>query len=86
MLRALPSYALRLLPLLIPLALGACAQISSSETTPSSQLLRDYDKTLTTSEQKAVISDLEAAQAKAHGEKSPEPTGSTGAKSAQTQD
>src|SRR4029079_3958991 len=87
MLRALPSYASRLLALLIPLGLAACADtISSSEVTPSSELLKEYDKTLTKSEQKAAISDLEAAQAKARGETSPESTGATGAKSAQTQD
>ena len=87
MLRALPSYALRLWALLIPLGLAACADtISSSEVTPSSQLLKEYDKTLTKSEQKAAISDLEAAQAKARGEASPESTGATGAKSAETQD
>jgi hypothetical protein len=85
--RALPSYALHLFALLIPLGLAACADtISSSEVTPSSQLLKEYDKTLTKSEQKAAISDLEAAQAKARGEASPESTGTTGAKSAQTQD
>ena len=85
--RALPSYALRLMTLLVPLGLAACADtISSSEVTPSSELLKEYDKTLTKSEQKAAISDLEAAQAKAHGEASPESTGATGAKSAQTQD
>ena len=84
---ALPSYALRLLAMLVPLGLAACADtISSSEVTPSSQLLKEYDKTLTKSEQKAAISDLEAAQAKARGEASPESTGATGAKSAQTQD
>jgi hypothetical protein len=87
MLRALPSHALRLLTLLIPLGLAACADtISPSEVTPSSQLLKEYDKTLTKSEQKAAISDLEAAQAKARGEASPESTGATGAKPAQTQD
>jgi hypothetical protein len=87
MLRTLPSHALRLLALLIPLGLGACADtISSSEVTPSSQLLKEYDRTLTKSEQKAAISDLEAAQAKAHGEVSAEPTDSTSGKSAQTQD
>ena len=86
MLRTLPSFALRLLALLVPLGLGACADtISSSEVTPSSQLLKDYDKTLTKAEQKAAISELEAAQAKARGEASPEPTGSTGAKSAEKQ-
>jgi hypothetical protein len=87
MLRALPSFTSRLLALLIPLGLAACADtISSSEVTPSSELLKEYDKTLTKSEQKAAISDLEAAQAKARGEASPESTGTTGAKSAQTQD
>jgi hypothetical protein len=87
MLRTLPSFALRLFALLLALGLGACADtIASNEVTPSSQLLKEYDKTLTKSEQKAAISDLEAAQAKARGEASPESTGATGAKSAQTQD
>jgi uncharacterized membrane protein YgcG len=86
MLRTLPSFALRFLALLVPLGLGACAEtISSNEVTPSSQLLKDYDKTLTKSEQKAAISDLEAAQAKARGESGSEPTGSTDAKSAEKQ-
>ena len=67
---------------------SALAPIRSplDEVKPSSQLLKDYDKTLTKSEQKAAISDLEAAQAKARGESSAEPTGSTGAKSAEKQD
>ena len=87
MLRALPSFTSRLLALLVPLGLAACADtISSSEVTPSSELLKEYDKTLTKSEQKAAISDLEAAQAKARGEASPESTGATDAKPAQTQD
>lgn len=87
MLRTLPSYASRLLALLIPLGLAACADtITSSEVTPSSQLRKEYDKTLTKSEQKAAISDLEAAQAKARGEAGTKSTGATGAKSAQTQD
>ena len=86
MLRTLPSFALRLLALLLPLWLGACADtISSNEVTSSSQLVKDYDKTLTKSEQKAAISDLEAAQAKARSESSSEPTASTGAKSAEKQ-
>ena len=66
-----PSFTLRLLALLLPLSLGACADtLRRSEVKPSSQLLKDYDKTLTKAEQKAAISDLEAAQAKARGESS----------------
>lgn len=85
MLRTLPSFALRLLALLIPLGLAACADtIASSEVTPSSQLLKDYDKTLTKSEQQAVIDDLEEAQAKARGS-GPEASSATGAKSAEKQ-
>jgi len=86
MLRMRPRMALRLLALMLPLGLGACADtINSSEVTPSSTLLKQYDKTLTKSEQKQAISELEAAQAKARGESPPETTGSTGTKSAEKQ-
>jgi hypothetical protein len=87
MLRMLPTMALRLLALLVPLGLVACADtINSSEVTPSSTLLKQYDKTLTKSEQKQAISELEAAQAKARGETPPDTTGATGTKSAEKQD
>jgi hypothetical protein len=83
MLRMLPTTVLRLLALLVPLGLAACADtISSSEVTPSSTLLKQYDRTLTKSEQKQAISELEAAQAKARGETPPD---TTGAKSAEKQ-
>lgn len=86
MLRTLPSFALRLLALVIPLGLGACADtLSSNEVSSSSELLKGYDKTLTKSEQQAVISDLEDAQAKARGETPPAAADSTGAKSAEKQ-
>jgi hypothetical protein len=86
MLRTLPTLALRLFALLVPLGLGACADtISSSEVTPSSTLLKQYDKTLTKSEQKQAISELEAAQAKARGETPPDTTGASGSKSAEKQ-
>ena len=53
---------LRLLAILIPLGLSACADtLTSQETTSSATLQRQYDKTLTKSEQKAVISDLQSA-------------------------
>jgi hypothetical protein len=85
MLRTLHTSPFRLLALLLPLGLGACADtISSNQVTSSSELLKDYDKTLTKSEQQAVISDLENAQAKARGETPLDP-GSTGAKSAEKQ-
>jgi hypothetical protein len=81
--RMLPTTVLRLLALLVPLGLAACADtISSSEVTPSSTLLKQYDRTLTKSEQKQAISELEAAQAKARGET---PAGATGTKSAEQQ-
>jgi hypothetical protein len=57
---------LRLLAVLIPLGLSACADtLTSDETTTSATLQRQYDKTLTQSERKAVISDLQSATAKA---------------------
>jgi hypothetical protein len=56
---------LRLLAVLIPLGLGACADtLTSEETTSSATLQRQYDKTLTKSERSAVISDLQNATAK----------------------
>jgi hypothetical protein len=61
------SHALRLCPLLLVLALTACADTVSSPP-PSSQLQRQYDKTLTKAEQQAVISDLQGATAKKEGE------------------
>ena len=62
--------ALRLFGLLLPLGLCACADMTAVEDSPptSSQLHRDYDKTLTKSEQQAVISDLQSATAKKEGE------------------
>ncbi|MCJ7529297.1 MAG: hypothetical protein MUO37_14610 [Methyloceanibacter sp.] len=90
MLRTLPGPGLRLLAVLLPLWLGACADtLTSNEVSSSSALLKDYDKTLTKSEQKAAITELEEAKAKAKGEAPPDATGSTaatGAKSAETQD
>jgi hypothetical protein len=62
---------LRLLAILIPLGLSACADtLTSQETTSSATLQRQYDKTLTKSEQKAVISDLQSATDKKQGAKS----------------
>ena len=59
-----------LIALLLPLGLGACADtVSSGETTSSATLQRQYDNTLTQTERKAVISDLQSATAK---QKSPE--------------
>ena len=90
MLRTLPRPGLRLLAVLLTLGLGACADtLTSNEVSSSSALLKDYDKTLTKSEQQAVISDLKNAKAKQQGEEPPQETGSTaapGAKSAETQD
>ena len=64
------SLFLRLVGILLPLGLCACADALTSEDAPPSsrQLQRDYDKTLTKTEQKAVISDLQSATAKKQGE------------------
>jgi len=87
MLRTLPETAFRLLAVLLTLGLGACADtLTSNEVSSSSALLKDYDKTLSKSEQKAAISELEDAKAKQQGEAPSEATGSTGAKSAEKQD
>lgn len=60
-----PRISLRLLAALLPLALGACADtLTSKETASSATLRRDYDKTLTKAEQKAVIDDMNAAAKK----------------------
>jgi hypothetical protein len=69
MLRAPSGLCLRLLAVLIPLGLGGCADtLTSDETTSSATLQREYDKTLTKSEQKAVISDLQSATTKKQGQ------------------
>jgi hypothetical protein len=83
--RMLPGLALRLLVVLLPLGLGACADtLTSKETTSSTTLQRDYDKTLTKSEKQAVIDDLQNATAKQQAGEAPE-TASTGAQSAEQQ-
>jgi uncharacterized membrane protein YgcG len=80
----LPS-CLRLLAVLLPLGLCACADtLTANDPVPSSsQLRRDYDKTLTKEEKKAVISDLQSETAKNQGEADSDETASTGAKPAQ---
>jgi uncharacterized membrane protein YgcG len=67
MLHMTGRFALRLLAVLLPLGLGACADTltSGQPLASSTELLRDYDKTLTKTEQKAVISELQSDQAKA---------------------
>ena len=83
--RMLPGLALRLLAVLLPLGLGACADtLTSKETTSSTTLQRDYDKTLTKSEKKAVIDDLQSATVKQQAGEAPE-TASTGAQPAEQQ-
>jgi hypothetical protein len=57
--------SLCLLAVLLPLTLGACAEtLTSKESASSASLRRDYDKTLTKDEQKAVIDDMSAAAKK----------------------
>jgi hypothetical protein len=63
--RRLPGLSLRLLAVLLPLGLSACADaLTSGEVASSSELQRDYDKTLTKAEQKAAITELQNAKAK----------------------
>ena len=84
--RLLPGISLRLLAVLLPLGLGACADtLTSKDTASSTTLQRDYDKTLTKSEQQAVISDLQNATAKPQGAETSDPTPSTGAQSTEKQ-
>jgi hypothetical protein len=76
---------LRLFSILLPLALAACAEtVTSDQVTSSTTLQRGYDKTLTKSEQQAVISDLEGAKAKQKGEGTQESPGTAGANAQQT--
>ena len=70
---------LRLLAVLVPLGLSACADtLTSGDTKSSSALRRDYDKTLTKAEKEAVISDMQNAQAKQQGGGASGQTASTG--------
>ncbi|HXG79166.1 MAG TPA: hypothetical protein VNJ31_07515 [Methyloceanibacter sp.] len=62
MLRGPLALALRLFALLVPLGLAACADtITADQATSSATLRRSYEQTLSPSEQKAVISDLQKA-------------------------
>ena len=77
------SQALRLTVLLLVCGLAACSDTLTSESSPptSQQLQRDYDKTLTKTEQQAVISDMQSATAKKQGEASSDDAAATGAES-----
>lgn len=60
--------SLRIFAVIVPLGLAACADtLRSDETTSSATLQRDYEKTLTKSEQQAVINDMQSATAKGQG-------------------
>lgn len=71
--------ALRLSAVLLMLGLSACADTLAVGDSPpsSSQLQRQYDKTLTKAEQQAVISDLQGATAKKETEAGGEATTAT---------
>ena len=62
--------ALALSAVLLLLGLSACADMLAVEDSPpaSTQLQRQYDKTLTKAEQQAVISDLQNATPKKEGD------------------
>ena len=68
MLRMLSRFALRILTALVPLVLGACADTltNGKPIASNAELQREYDKTMTKTEQAAAISDL--AQEKARQE------------------
>jgi hypothetical protein len=76
-----------MLAVLLPLGLAACADTMTSgqPVTSNTELLRDYDKTLTRTEQKAVISELQNEQAKRQGAASPDASASPAAKPAAAQ-
>ena len=61
--------AIRLSGVLLLLGLSACASGVEDSPLSSTELQRQYDKTLTKTEQQAVISDLQGATAKKEGEK-----------------
>lgn len=87
MLRTLPGHSLRLLAVVLPLGLGACADtLTSSDVASSSELLKSYNKTLTKTEQQAVIDDLKGAKEKQQGESTSETTASTGIEQPQAQE
>ena len=78
-----PRRSLRLLAVLLPLTLGACADtLTSKETASSATLQRDYNKTLTKAEQKAAIDEMSAAAKKNDPEAAGKPA-STEAKPAE---
>ena len=92
MLRTLPIIAARLAVVLIPLGLGACADsLTSGQSSRFSDLIRGYDKTLTKSEQKAAIDEMQndaKQQETAREEETPTPAKAKPAaktKAAQTQ-
>jgi hypothetical protein len=60
--------ALRLSAVLLVLGLSACAGGVEDSPLSSTELQRQYDKTLTKTEQQAVISDLQGATAKKEGD------------------
>ena len=82
--RWVPGSLLRLLTVLLPLGLAACADtLTSKETASSSTLQRDYDKTLTKAEQKAAIDDMQSVAAKKTDPAAADETASTEAKPAE---
>ena len=74
--------ALRAGAVLAALALGGCTDTISGAPPSSSQALRDYDRTLTKEQQKAVIGEMQA-EAKQKGTK---PSPGVPAKAAEKQD
>ena len=79
-----PRRSLRLLAVLLPLTLGACADaLTSKEGASSATLQRDYDKTLTKAEQKAAIDDMQSVAAKKTVPAAADETASTEAKPAE---
>ncbi len=80
----LSALSLRLLAVLLPLGLAACADaLTSKETASSTTLQRDYDKTLTKDERKDAIKDLQQAAAKKEDPEAPNQSPSTDAEPAQ---
>jgi hypothetical protein len=75
--------SLRLLALALPLGLSACANALTYQASPppSRELAKDYDNTLTKSQQQAAISDLQSAAAKKQGDSATGDAATTGTKS-----
>ena len=80
MLRMLSRFALSILTALVPLVLGACADTltNGKPNASNAELQREYDKTMTKTEQAAAISDLAREKARQEQAVQEDDSGTTG--------